>query len=1303
MRKRTAALIFFVFVLALVGATLAVLSTPQAGEELCTLVRARLAAASGEPVRVAACRIRPLSLSVELDGLEVGPEGAPLVAVEALSARLAAVQAMSRQVHLAELRVVRPRVRARIPERTKGGGCDRGLLGAVEVKRLTVEEGSVDLTFAGGARLEAARVDVRSRPVTGALRALAGVLRTTRVEAKVDGLHLVAGSRDVTGTVSADGDLAMDLSGVDLRRLDVAVPGLEVTAEGRVLDLCAPSLDLRASGHGGAVQLFELIDVPIDVAGEVEARGRVRGKLASPLVEAEARMKGFRIGPFTAGDGSAAVKVTDHDVQLDRVVIPIGAGRATGRLGIGFGRPVPLDSDVQLENVDLAELLDRFGITGAWVTTRLDGKAHLAGPLEHPVVQGVLTGEAREFRALTRSYLAGASDPGVLAFKKARLELPARIDLDGLHVKEAKIEVGRGTAVVDASAYFDPSRGFEVKGRGEVDLDALGRVAAVPWRGLAQVELAGGAAPYGNPRIAGRVRVAGFRFLDLDLGTGASDFTYDDFLLRLSRAEGLRGVTRWKGEGVIDLARAPAHVVSSRFEAKGRLRDLFEGAMDFIPSARTMRDAMDGDVEVSGTATGPADALDAEFEGKVGAGTLLGCPFDGGKGSGRIHRGREVRVDGAELRRGDGVLRVAGTSGIVPPFAWDLETSFSGWRLADLGLPGTWAGSASGTARFLGSYEVPKVRFAASAHGAAIGGLSLGALQAGGTVEGERLVVTGGGPGLDLRGEARLTGRRPFEATLAVDLDDAARLWNGAPGQAKVLLRGGAEAQGELVDLPNARARVRLEALEAAWADFRVRAAAPVLLEAAKGRVELAPVTLTGPNTELTLGGSQAPGGELDASASGALDVRLLSALFPNVRRPYGQLRLEAHVGGTPAAPVLVGSGRLDDVGMQLKGSNVTLADVAGDLAFSQNKILFDGLTATVNGGRARLEGELELRRLTLASVHVRGDLDEVPVQVPAYLPATLSGRVELSGTPDASTLGGRIHVVRARYTEDVGIEKAVLELRRKPPPPPRPYDKAGEWLRLDVQIAVDGDVRIENDLVRGPVTGDLLLTGTLAAPGLLGSLAMADGSRAVFRGNEFDLSHAVVEFTGRNKVELALDAHGEAQVRDYQVFMHIFGSMEKPQLTLTSSPALSEPDIITLLSLGFTRRDAAAGDGMAGVATAAAAQALVSASGLDEQVRRFLPRNGVLRDFSVRITSAYSEGTGQVEPRAEFESYLMKDRLRLRYQAPLGAARGQRAQAELKLGSHTALQYQWENDNPDVATGDHGLDLKLRWEWTDR
>jgi translocation and assembly module TamB len=602
-----------------------------------------------------------------------------------------------------------------------------------------------------------------------------------------------------------------------------------------------------------------------------------------------------------------------------------------------------------------------------------------------------------------------------------------------------------------------------------------------------------------------------------------------------------------------------------------------------------------------------------------------------------------------------------------------------------------------------GSYEHPDVRLAANGDGVSLRGIPFGSLQAAGTVKEQDLVLTGGADGLRFEAEARLDGRMPFRARADLELDDIARyVPGGGPSSLRARVKGEATAEGELVAIELARARLRLDEVQAGHSEFRVRAAAPVVITASRGRVDVQALTLVGPNTELTVSGFRAPSGQLELSATGSADLRLLAGLVPDLKRPHGQLSVEARVTGTVEEPVIIGAGRLDDAGFQLKTTSILLSDLRGALAFSQNRVLFEDLAASVNGGRAKLRGELELASFVPVRLRVEALLDEVPVAVPANLPSTLSGRVEAAGTPDATTVTGRLHVVRARYTTDVGLERNLLELRRRQPPPPKPYDKAGEWLRLDLQIVVDGDVRVENDLVSAPVRGELTLTGTLAAPGVVGTLNLGEGSKARFRGNEFVLSHAVLDFTDRNKVEIGLDIHGHSQVRDYQIFMHAHGRMADPQVTLTSTPALSQPDIITLLSLGFTRRDATPTSGVGAAATAAAAQALFSASGLDEQVRRFVPKSQVVGDVSVRIMTDYSEASGQVEPRAALESALVGDRLRLRYQAPLSGAKGQKAQAEAKLSGNASLQYQWDNDNPDAAPygGDHGVDLKLRWEW---
>jgi translocation and assembly module TamB len=1313
LRKRIVALAFLAVVVALVAATFLVLRTRWAGERICALVAARASALTGQPLAFRACRIAPLTLEVEAEAVRLGPPDAPVFTAERLAARLAAIQALGGRVRIARVRLERPRLVAAVPAGGGGGApaCPVDLLARVEVRDLEIAEGSLDLSFRGGVRLTAARLDVRatSSPPLG-LSALSARPRT-RLELAAKGVRLAGVDRRGFGAprASLDAELALDLSAADVAAVDATVDGVRLSMRGRVLDLCAPRLELEGEASGPFREVLALARVREDApaTGTVSADLRVSGPAARPEIGGVLRFADARVGWFHPGEGEAAVKVAPgfDALLVERVEWPVPGGSIVARGRVGFQRNVPMEWEAETRGADLADVLESVGIAGSWVTVRLDGKGHLAGSLVPAVrLEGAFEGEFRDLATYDRSWKLAKGAAPILVLRRGRVATPVRVTNEAISFEGARAGAGRGTSLLDAVARLSAAGGFQVRWGGQLDLDELGRVAEVPVGGLADVEATLGAAPYGNPRAVGRARIEGFRFRDVALGNAAGEFDYGpDFLLRLREAEGTFRQARWRGTGVVDLGARPAHVRASRFEARGRVRDLFDAVRDWVPRTRQFRDAFDGEIELSGAATGPAGALDGTFEARMGTGTLYGRPFDSARASGTFERGEEALLDRAELRRGAGAAQVTGRYGFAPPFPWSLDVTFAGVPLRDAGLPGAWGGSASGSATLRGSFERPDVRFAANGDGVTVSRAALGSVQAAGTVKGERLVVTGGGEGIRFEGEATLAERFPFRARAALEVEDLARVAPGtALGGLRVRVKGEASAEGELADLDAARARVLLDELQAGQAEFKVRAVEPVVLLLDRGRVEVQPLRLVGANTELTVSGVRAANGQLDLAAAGTMDLRLLAGVVPDLKRPQGQLALEASVTGTAADPVLVGAGRLQDAAFQLKTSSLLFAGVRGALAFSQNRVLFEDLSAAVNGGRAKLRGELELASFVPVRLRVEALLDEVPVVVPPSLPATLSGRVEAAGTPEETTVTGRLRVVRARYTADVNLERSMLELRRRAPVPPRAYDKAGEWLRFDLQVVVDGDARIENDLVSGAVRGELTVTGNLAAPGAVGTLSMAEGSRARFRGNEFALSHAVLDLTDRNRVELALDVHGQSQVRDYQIFMHAFGPLADPQVTLTSTPPLSQPDIITLLSLGFTRRDAGAGSGVESVATAAAAQALFSASGLDEQVRRFVPRGQMVRDLSVRITTEWSEASSQVEPRAEFESFLLRERLRLRYQAPLSGSRGQKAQAELKLGRHTALQYQWDNDNPAVDTGDHGVDLKFRWEWTD-
>jgi translocation and assembly module TamB len=238
-------------------------------------------------------------------------------------------------------------------------------------------------------------------------------------------------------------------------------------------------------------------------------------------------------------------------------------------------------------------------------------------------------------------------------------------------------------------------------------------------------------------------------------------------------------------------------------------------------------------------------------------------------------------------------------------------------------------------------------------------------------------------------------------------------------------------------------------------------------------------------------------------------------------------------------------------------------------------------------------------------------------------------------------------------------------------------------------------DARIENNVGRAKIVGDLRLTGNNVQPGLLGTLEATEGSEAFFRGNQFNVSQGVVEFKDRQGFDGVFDMHAETEVREYVIRLHAFGRTSDPHVLLSSDPELAEGDIISLLTLGVISKDKT---NTAGTSAGLAAEALFNASGLDRQVQRFLPKNSVLRDLAFHISTTYNDATGLVEPTAQIESRFLTERLKLTMSQPV-SGHGSKAQAEYRFNDRLSAQAQWDNEHQDFAFGNLGMDLTLRWD----
>lgn len=268
-------------------------------------------------------------------------------------------------------------------------------------------------------------------------------------------------------------------------------------------------------------------------------------------------------------------------------------------------------------------------------------------------------------------------------------------------------------------------------------------------------------------------------------------------------------------------------------------------------------------------------------------------------------------------------------------------------------------------------------------------------------------------------------------------------------------------------------------------------------------------------------------------------------------------------------------------------------------------------------GVTPRVIGALDLTKKPYLSVALSGDIPKLdpklmtiagcigmkdyPVLDTRSLAARIDGSLTLDGTVAQPAVRGDLKVVDALLAPElasksirpIGLPLDVTLVRGDPVPPPErpaknPY-KTG--VALDVTVTLPKDVvRVEPSLMQPygevrallyphgelrirTVDGELSLVGTIEVPKetvfLYGKTFTVDpDSRIVFTGDM--ANDPQLYFTARyNIADLDLSSIGLTTTRDSEVVVRVTGTPTEPRLEFTSSPAMDETNILSVIALG--------------------------------------------------------------------------------------------------------------------------------------
>ena len=1289
------------------GGALAFLRTDFVANNLCSYAVATIEEATAAQVKVARCSVEPASGKLTIEGLRVGDPGGRIDLKVARVFVHVVVRPLMQRVRLERLEVDHPELHLSLDqEGGKGtpaapGQCLPNVLDRFELGRVKVRKASVEIK-AGGARIALPHASVSIKGRDDVLK-IAVATRAGSVELPGRSVGLVQ-SRIVA---------VADLRGkgaIELKKADVIGADVSAFVSGKLADLCNPRIEANAHLRVDDLEATTGRLVPgvlHGVKGGLSVDATLSLDKGVARAKGDVRVKALALEGFLPGDVSLRFDLTPERVKVDRLELPFGRGAVGGSAELEFSGALPLSADLSLREMELGDLLRKLGFPHSPLVLRASGKVVVRGELSPLRLGGDVAVDFADFAVLDKPWEQRSRAQKLFELPRGRLSSVVAIDAANVVLRKTAVDTGSAKVEVEATFSTDLKQGMQLLAHAEgLDLaDFKRHIGPLPASGIATVAARIGG-PYAAIAVEGSAAIHDARFLELALGDVSTQATFsvDTMLLVLDQIRGRKDRSTYSGRIAVNLEH-PSTPLEAHLELQDAwVHDLVELLVGMVPALAPLRSAEDVEGRVAGVldVLGPVGGPDGTASVTFSDLRLWGQGFEKGSGSFTLH-GDEPRlqVESLELQHGsEAVLSLNGRFG--PRWQLEMDARTRNFTLADLdpAKPARLSGGFAAASHLGGTADKPLIETTMKFFDGRAGKAVLGDGDLTLRID-DKQMTWGGKIGTHaLKGEATLSGSFPFACKASLRIPDLNQYLDVFVPEAAIQsgsVEAEIELQGSLLDWRASAGAVTLSQLKVVKSDMQFENDGPARFSFGPQGLQIKQLALRAPYTSVKLLGGRGADGRLDLRLNASVDGRIAQALIEDIEHASGTWQVQAAVGGTTQKPTILGNLRIEGGEVRLRGLPVAARELNGSISFSQDALVIDSMVGKLNNGEARVSGGMEMTQLHPRRIDMSAHIADVNVRLQETLGATLDGDLTLFGPPLEPTLGGSLIVGRMTYTEDLDLEKSLLDFSRRPPTP-KVLTKSPVVVHFDLDVHLSRGVRIENNLARTDLKGDLKLTGTSRAVGLLGSVNTVHGT-ASFRGNEFQIEQGVLTFTDRQRIRPSFDLQALSTVKDYKIRLHAFGSPGDTRVNLSSEPALAEADIGFLLTFGFISQNlqyatagAAADSGLAiGV------EALNKMTGFSEEVRRFIPKNLILRDPSIDFASDFSVTTNRLEPMARFHSHLINDRMDLRVLEGL-TTRRYRGVVSYQLSDALSTRFQLDNEHLGTAT-DFGIDLHLKWE----
>lgn len=338
------------------------------------------------------------------------------------------------------------------------------------------------------------------------------------------------------------------------------------------------------------------------------------------------------------------------------------------------------------------------------------------------------------------------------------------------------------------------------------------------------------------------------------------------------------------------------------------------------------------------------------------------------------------------------------------------------------------------------------------------------------------------------------------------------------------------------------------------------------------------------------------------------------------------RLKLSADASGTVEKPLLKAAVDLDAAEVAwAKADMPSVRDVRARLRVDGRVLDIEDVSLMMAGGRVRLGGRVDADDTANPALNLKVEAREALVFRDPSTSLRANADISCIGTLKQARVAGLVEAVRGRVFKEIDL-MPVLKLPADVPPMPENTQRSEARLELppllkdwtfDLRVKTRDPLLVSGNMANGAVSADVLLGGSGAAPRLTGG-ANIDRLLLKLPFSLVKITKGVVTLNPQKPFDPALDIRGESRIGSNEITLYIYGDSSSPKTRFTSTPPMSEADIVTLLGTGTTLNGS--GSDLAAEAASRAAFLFIS-----ELYRKTFNKKKVVREEPPRLHMTFN------------------------------------------------------------------------------